>query len=143
MWVLSLVAILLVSGGYIAVVCGRGSPSWRVVEVGNGLRVAWMCYLFGMVQVQINLRCSPEQLAVIEAARGSLKRNAFCVEAILARAAEVGVAPVRVMPVEAPLSRPSVRAPRGCRVVGVPAALRESPPVIPGQLTAEEVIAGG
>lgn len=84
-----------------------------------------MCYLFGVGQVQINLRVSPEEFAAIELARGSRKRNAFLLDAVMARVEEVGpAAPVAPVP-EPALSRPSARAPRGCRVVGVPAGLRD------------------
>lgn len=70
-------------------------------------------------RVQINLRCSEEQLALIDAARGSVPRNRWMVEAVVRRVEALAAADGR--------SAPSVRAPRGCRVVGVPAALRESP----------------
>lgn len=91
-------------------------------------------------QVQVNLRVAPGELEAIERARGGMPRNAWLRRAALAAA---GAPVAEAVPVERVARPVSVRAPRGCRVVGVPRGLREpeAPAVIPGQVTVDEVLA--
>ena len=150
-------------------VCGPGPPALagvgKWVVTGNVVGGWRKCYHLLVAQVQVNFRAPEEKLALVERARGALARNAWLLEAVdekLARDGLVSAASVADPGVVAPPVRPvSVRAPRGCRVVGVSRSARvlaegsllrrseealasigaEDAQPIPGQVTVEEALA--
>lgn len=77
-----------------------------------------MCYLVGVDVTQVNLRLPNDVLAEVDRVRGTTKRNTFLTLAVSRALSEYEPPePVTTQPT-------SVRAPRGCRVVGVPAEAR-------------------
>jgi hypothetical protein len=77
-----------------------------------------MCYLAGMDAKQVNLRLPAELLAEVERVRGRTPRNTFLTSAVQRALADYEPpTPIETRPT-------SVRAPKGCRVVGVPAEAR-------------------